>query len=311
MSRRALALIVGTLLAAAVLAALLRRADLASLRDAAGALPLWGWCAAAAGLVASYLLRALRLQAEWGPRVGTRFVDCLHLMLVHNAAVNLLPMRAGEAGYPWLLQRRFGVPILESSASLLRLRVQDLLLLALLAIALLVPHGPWLALVAALAIVAGWRALAPTLVSAAGTRAADDKLAALSRTALRALLAPAASPSAARTSWLCAAANWAVKIVAIGGLLAALAGLALPSGVRGALGGELAALLPLQGPAGLGSYEGAVWATVALHDRSAPAQLGLAALAVHLFALAVGLVAAAVVHASAPAPAMRTQGESS
>jgi hypothetical protein len=52
-SRRALALVVGSLLAAAVLAALLRRADLAALRDAAGALPLWGWCAAAAGLVAS------------------------------------------------------------------------------------------------------------------------------------------------------------------------------------------------------------------------------------------------------------------
>ena len=132
------------------------------------------------------------------------------------------------------------------------------------------------------------------------------------RTALRALLAPAASAATARWSWACAAANWAVKVVALGGLLATLAGVSLVSGLRGALGGELAAVLPLQGPAGLGTYEGGVWAAVALHDRSALTQLGIAALAVHLFVLVVSLAAAAVAHAaSSDKGALRTQEGSS
>jgi|KBSSwiStaDraftv2_1062776.scaffolds.fasta_scaffold03865_15 uncharacterized membrane protein YbhN (UPF0104 family) len=312
MNRRALAVVLGALLAVVLLAALLRHADLAALRAAAAALPLWAWLAAALGLLASYALRALRLQAEWGPRVGARFGDCLHLMLLHNAAVNLLPMRAGEAGYPWLLRRRFGVAIVDSSASLLRLRLQDLLLLGALALALFVPNGVPLAIAAVAAAITVWVAGARVLADAAVPQATDGRVAGLLRTALRALLAPAASAAAARWGWACAAANWSVKIVALGGLLATLAGVSLVSGLRGALGGELAAVLPLQGPAGLGTYEGGVWAAVALHDRSALTQLGIAALAVHLFVLVVSLAAAAVAHAaSSDKGALRTQEGSS
>lgn len=310
MSRRGAAVLLAGALAVVVLALLLRGADLAALGAAASALPAWGWLAAIAGLLASYGLRALRLQTEWGPRVAARFLDCLHLMLVHNAAVNLLPMRAGEAGYPWLLHRRFGVPVGDAAASLLRLRLQDAMLLALLAIALLVPHGAALAAVAALGAVAAWLGAAPIFAAAALPRVDDGRIARALRRTLRLLFAPRQSRVPAWWSWACAAANWAVKIAALGGLLAALAHVSIESGLRGALGGELAAVLPLQAPAGLGSYEGGVWAAVALHDRSALAQLGVAALAVHLLALAVGLVAAALVHATrSGTTALATQGE--
>jgi len=302
----------GGALAVVLLAALLRDADLVALARAAVTVPAWGWVLAALGLLASYALRALRLQAEWGPRIGARYRDCLHLMLVHNAAVNLLPMRAGEAGYPWLLHRRFGVPVQEAAASLLRLRGQDVLVLAVLGLALLVPHGPVVAALATVAVALAWIAFGRALAAFAQARADDHRAVQALRVAVRTLLARPAGARATAASWACAAANWIVKIGALGGLLAALAAVGRASGLRGALGGELAAVLPLQGPAGLGTYEGGVWAAVALHDRSALAQLGAAALSIHLFALVVGLAAAASVQvAMSNATALHAQGGTS
>ena len=301
-ARHTLVVLAGGVLAALILWALLRGADLRALRAGAAALPVWAWLAAVLGLLASYALRALRLQTEWGPRVGARFVDCLHLMLVHNAAVNLLPMRAGEAGYPWLLHRRFGVPVAAAAASLLRLRLQDVIVLGLFAIALLVPHGPAVAAGLAVAALALALTCGPALVAAAAPRTSDSDAAAVVRAGVRALISDRADAGASGWSWACAVANWLVKITALGGLLAALAHLSWLPALRGAIGGELAAVLPLQGPAGLGTYEGAVWAAVALHDRSGLAQLGAAALFIHLFALVVGLAAAAAVHAGSPRP---------
>ena len=65
------------------------------------------WAVSLAGLFASYALRAERLKREWGswftaqrqPERAPGFVPCLALFLTHNAAIVVLPMRAGEAGY--------------------------------------------------------------------------------------------------------------------------------------------------------------------------------------------------------------------
>jgi hypothetical protein len=100
--------------------------------------PLWAWPLAVAGLWGSYGLRAERLRREWGTWGRTHrpearmpsLSDSVDLFLTHNAALLLLPMRAGEAGYPWLLHRRFGIPVAESVRSLVWLRLQDALVLA-------------------------------------------------------------------------------------------------------------------------------------------------------------------------------------
>jgi uncharacterized membrane protein YbhN (UPF0104 family) len=99
-----------------------------------------------------------------------------------------------------------------------------------------------------------------------------------------------------------------VKLLALGGLLAALSGLAPREGITGALGGELAGVLPLQGPAGLGTYAAGVWAGAALRGRSA-SEIAAPALAVHLLSFATAVAAGAIGHAasrrrSSPSPVL-------
>lgn len=247
-ARVALALLLG----AALLAWLLHDA---ALRQAAARLPqvpmAW-WLAAAAALFASYLLRALRLRSEWRARGPVPLRACLRLVMLHSAALGWLPLRSGEIGYLWGAQRLWGVSLVEAGASLLWLRLQDMCVLGALALALLWPAPlPWRV---ALAL------LPPLLLATLWPRSAN----ALARRwpQRRWIGALAERGRSEPLGWLYCGANWACKLGAIGGLLAALAGLPPLAGLRGALGGELAGALPLQGPATLGTYEAAVWALV-------------------------------------------------
>ena len=70
------------------------------------------WLLTLCGLLASYGLRSARLQvvlsldAHHAPPqrwLGLR-TDALRVILLHNAAVNLLPMRAGELSFPLIVQ---------------------------------------------------------------------------------------------------------------------------------------------------------------------------------------------------------------
>lgn len=292
-------LLLASALGLGLLVWLLRQFDWATLAVAFRATPPWRWLVALAGLWLSYALRAERLRREWGSWFGADaqrgrgpgFLACLGLFLTHNAAIVVLPLRAGEAGYPLLMQRRFGVPVTESLKSLLWLRLQDAAVLATLAALWLPPlDAParvgWAALVGA-----GWG-----LVLLFGARA-------MGAVAAR---APAVARFQAswlahrndRAGWALCAANWVVKLAVFALLLQALAPLDFSAALRGALGGELASVLPLQGPAGLGTYEAGVWAAamlgpgVGLHE-TAPVAAG--ALALHAFALAVALASAAMI----------------
>ena len=106
------------------------------------------WLLTLGGLLTSYGLRAARLQVvmdldaaaptqtptqRQAPRrwLGLR-TDALRVILMHNAAVNLLPMRAGELSFPWLASRELGMPVSRAIACLLWMRMQDLAVLLLL-----------------------------------------------------------------------------------------------------------------------------------------------------------------------------------
>lgn len=285
--------LLGLAVAAGLLLVLLRGLDAAALRQAAGAVPPSLWLLATGAVLTSHLLRALRLQAEWHPRVGARLGSCLRLALLHNAAVVLLPMRAGELGYPWWLQRHWGVPLAESTASLLWLRLQDLLVLV--ALALLV----WLALPVAGAIVASSVVLGTTLLPSLlrQTRASLSAAGGHWQRIATRLLDAGAARRGGLSSWVYAASNWSLRLLVVGGLLTALAPLQAGEAIRAALGGELAALLPLQAPAGLGTYEAGIWAGAHLQPpllRQSLAQLAGAALLIHLWWLLVSLGAALV-----------------
>lgn len=266
--RRVVAGVLGLLLGGAALVWMGRTLDLPALRRSAATVPAWQWGLASTGILLSYALRAARLHAEWQPRTGARYAECLQLFLLHNAAAAWLPMRSGEAGYPLWLHRRWQVPPGESLRSLLWLRVQDALVLALLSATL------WTALAADWPATAALAtaALATGIVVAAGVRLTHR---------------------GSGRGWLCCLGNWVVKLAVIAAMLAAVGALPAAAALRGAVGGEWAGVLPLQAPGGLGSYEAGVW----IASGSGQATVVGAALLVHALTLGLagltGLVAIA------------------
>jgi uncharacterized membrane protein YbhN (UPF0104 family) len=257
-------LAVASVVGAALLACLGRGVDWARVGAAIRPAPWWAWTATVLGLGASYLLRALRIRAELGAWRPLAVGRCLEVMLVHNAAVNALPMRGGEAAYPWLLHRRLGVPVAQAVASLVWMRVQDVIVLGFLAAALWPGLNPALRAGGAAglaAVVLG----ALRLLARAGVRDGAPTDARPIRAARTALHALALAPRHGWRGWVFCSASWSMKLAALGALFAALSGVAPIEGWTGALGGELAGVLPLQGPAGLGTYEAGVWAGAAAH----------------------------------------------
>jgi len=272
--------------AVALVAWFLRGLDGPRLQHAAAAVPvgLWWWVMVA--VLGTHALRAARLVAEWHPRIGLRFAAAWRLQVLHNAAVNTLPMRAGEAGYAWLLHRDHGVRLSESLPSLVWLRLQDALMLL---------AWVWL-LLAPLPLV--WRVVLLLGVVWAAVRWAPRLLQQLARRLPLKLSQALASRRGGVRSWLCSAGNWSLKLLAVAALLRPLGGLDWLAGLHGALGGELAALLPLQGPAGLGTYEAGVLGGSlyggAVAGPATTASLVAAALLVHALWFATGLLAAAL-----------------
>jgi hypothetical protein len=270
---------------------LLRHADFQALARQAQALPAWLWLAAGLALIGGHLLRALRLQRQWQHLRPLGLPACLRLVLTHNAAVILMPLRSGEAGYLYLVYRHWGVSWRESAPSLLRWRLQDATVLALLAL-LLIP--PWTPVGRGLLLLCALTALVCLQRPAQAW---------LSRRWPALLPRPDGNPHAhwLSSGWLASAGNWTLKVLALGGLLAGLAGLEASSALRGALGGELAGVQPLQGPAGLGTYQAGVWLATGASD-TLQASVVAAALAVHAFALSVALGSAALAQLIAIAP---------
>jgi len=275
------------------------------------ALPLTVWLWATAGLAVSYSLRALRMRDEWASRVNMRWLDGLHLTVVHSAAINLLPMRAGEAGYPWLLHKGWQVSLIDASSSLFWLRVQDALVLCLLALMWFGPGVGPLALGARVALAAvllavlalGGKGLAAVLLARWPAEHAGrwHKLLHIGRSLL---LSAARAPA---RGWLWSLGHWSAKIGGLAVIVASLSAQPWLIAFGGALAAEGVSALPVSPPAGFGNYEAGVW--LGLHslggDASAATVLG-AALTAHIFALLIGVLAAAASPWIAPTPASTT-----
>lgn len=266
---------------------LVRHANLQALSLQASRLPPWAWVAAGIGLLAGHGMRALRLQREWRHLRPVPWRYCLRIVLTHNALVLLLPLRTGEAGYLWGVRRQWGVGWRAAGLGLLRWRLQDAAVLAVLAAGLLLPLSWQQRLLLVLAGVLVLHLVLPPLWSWLVKRHGGGHSGVPAGGGFWAGL-PAST------------ANWSFKVLANGGLLAALSGLPVLTALRAALGGELAGVQPLQPPAGLGTYEAGVW--LAAHVPAVQTQAVVAAaIAVHAFSLAVALVAAGVMQLLLPA----------
>jgi lysylphosphatidylglycerol synthase-like protein len=295
----------------ALLGWLLSRTPLAPVIEAIQRPSITIWLITLCGLLTSYGLRGARLQVvlsldeqhtqpkRW---LGLR-TDVLRVILLHNAAVNLLPMRAGELSFPWLAARELKLPVPRALVCLMWMRLQDLAVLLGLGLAfwpglsLLMRASGLLGLVVCWH--GGWWLLRRLLTRPTPRASLPAKGWGLVANLEAAMLEPSHHRPAA---WGLTLANWALKLAAGATLLSAISRTSWPIAWGGALGGELAAIFPLQGPAGFGTYEAGVWAGMAtLLDHESPqlAHVVGAALALHVCFLICAVCAAGVAAALA------------
>lgn len=273
--------LLGAALGALLAYFLLRQVELALILEPLRQVPPMVWALAGTGWFLSFVFRAARLQQEWRPLRQVALTQALRIVLLHNASVLLLPFRAGEAAYPVLTRAAFGSSWAQAVRSLLWLRFQDAVVLAVLGVGLWPDLSGALrtgALLLGLALLLSLYLLRKRLLSAQGWLAR---------------LAPVLERASWQSGWGWSAANWLTKLLVVGLMLSAMLPASWLTGMQGALGGELMALLPLQGPAGLGTYEAGVWLAL-MHTPLPMGQVALAALAAHIFCLLLSLGLGAV-----------------
>ncbi len=252
------------------------------------------------GLVAlsalSYGLRAVRVYDYYRPRLAGAFLSVLRLSVLHNAANNLLPMRAGEMVFPWLMRRYFGHGLLDATAALLWIRFLDLHFLALIGLFILGLRQPsWIWWAAAILWVAGLMLFVPLarVLSARPTGLGSGPWARIGQFLLRVMRAAPSEPVIIVRVYLWTALTWILKLLAFAGVLQHFLPIEPWRVLTGVMGAELSTVLPFHGIAGSGTYELAVVA--ALTPLGVDPRLALAgAVNLHLFLLGVTLLLGAL-----------------
>lgn len=246
---------------------------------------LLAWAFALTAL--SYLLRAVRVYDFFGDLVRGRFSAVLRLSVLHNTANNLLPMRAGEVLFPWLMRRYFGHGFLAAGASLLWIRLLDLHVLGLAGLVVLWLRDPaWLWSILAL----GWIGLLP--VTAKLIQYAANKPGGSGRMWRIARFIAESGPEQPQLIgrlYLWTALSWLLKLLAFAAVLQHFVAAEFWKVLAGVLGAELSSVLPFHGIAGAGSYELASVAAMVPFGVSATNAL-TGAVNLHLFLLGTTLI---------------------
>ena len=220
----------------ALLAWIFAQGQWTELGEALTSLPLGTVLIAALGFALSYVLRALRVWDEFRHGGEGRFGACLRIVLMHNAMVNIVPFRGGEAAFPLLLRQTFGTPLGRAVASLFWFRLQDAFVV--LCLALLV----WPGLSPAVRALGVGSAVALAVWLPRWARRAHDWHDGSPWHARLARVRDAFADSTrhARFGWLWTISNWSVKLAAQAWLLSVVVDRAVTIGAAGALGAELA-----------------------------------------------------------------------
>ena len=267
------------------------------------------WAAVPAALIAlvvaaqlaSYGLRALRIYLAEASIPRHAYPQALRLILLNNALNLLLPARTGEASFPLLMQRWFGVPLAQGAGTLLWLRLLDLNILATLAALTLLPallsrvdaleQSLWFTRPLALAC-AGLPLLAPLLARRALHRLGDAATGWRARARQAVLGVPHTFAAVWRDLGLTWAA-WLIKLAGLTAVYALLAKLHPATALLGVIGGDLSTVLPLHTPGGFGTYEAGVIAFASPLAAPTPALLA-AAVNLHVLVLGIALAAGGV-----------------
>ncbi len=252
---------------------------------------------AAALVMASYGVRALRLYDYCRDQMQRRFHLALKLTLQHNLWNNMLPMRTGEASFPLLMARYFYIPLMISVSTLLWFRVLDMHTLVACALAAL--GGLWLNGAAAAALLAVWMAL-PWAGYRLGIRRAGrmgeiHATAGLSRLLHHLAASLPASPRDFWRAWGWTLVNWGVKFAGLVWVLQQFIHGPLAAAVLGVIAGDSTSVLPIHGVAGAGTYEAGIVAGLTAAAAGIPTPTAVAgAVNVHLFILSAAVVGGAL-----------------
>jgi uncharacterized membrane protein YbhN (UPF0104 family) len=252
---------------------------------------------AVCGMLFSYGVRALRIYLAERDIPRGQYLACLRLILINNVVNLLLPARSGEASFPILMKRWFGIDPARATGTLIWLRLLDLHVLATVGAAC--AAGGWLGASAGLSrlawAAAGAAAVSPPLLFAlrgplkAWGESHGGKLPLLLSRVLGGL--PHRTSGLALDlglSWL----SWGIKLTALGWVLSRLAQIPQLLGTLGAIGGDLSTVLPVHAPGGFGTYEAGVIALLA--PGATPSGVLLAgAVNLHLLVLTTALLAGA------------------
>ncbi len=273
-----------------------QRLDWQPLLAAWRSFPPWLLAACLLLVFSGYLLRARRFHLLSSRQTGGRFHHYLAINIWHTAAINWLPMRLGEALYPWLMHHFFRHSPLEAGGTLLWLRLLDLFALLWLAgLGWAWLQAPaWLPVLALslLLLPLGWW-LQQGLRGCLATRdSAQSRWPGWLEKVLDGF------PRQNRDYWHLAGltwAAWAVKLMAFVLAASHFSSLSVGQLLPGILLAELASSLPIQGLAGFGTYEAAMVLGLSWGGNSVPAgpvmnTLLAAAINLHLFILASSLL---------------------
>lgn len=234
----------------------------------------WGWAAilrqwqAAGGttvalaialLVATYFVRAHRIQDYFPRETRGRFVWLFRVTQVHNLLNTMLPFRLGETSFPLLMRSEFGVPIARGTAALLVMRLLDMhALLAAAGVGLVLQSGhraaaaglwlcflllPVLAFPLRMPVMRLADRLTPRRLSGLIDRLAEG--------------VPQDWPGFLRV-WALTVVNWGVKMAVLAWVLRIMGVAPFAATFGAALGGELSSVLPVHAPGGVGTYPASI-----------------------------------------------------
>ncbi|WP_434358902.1 flippase-like domain-containing protein [Parasalinivibrio latis] len=250
----------------------------------------------AVSILLSYGLRAWRLYSELNRRGSeAHFGQTLEIIVYNTALNNLLPARTGEASFPILLNRRFGISAYDGSALLLLFRLGDLAGLCLLgAVALALSpvgvSGPAAAVFALPAL----GLLFLSLFHRPLKRWCESHPS-LPAFVLKTLNALSWSFPSSALHWLAFLAQtlliWVLKLAGLVLTVAVMTGSPWLVATLGVIGGELASAMPFNLPGNLGTYQaGYALTALAGADQALIASMVSASIAIHMTLVFVSLL---------------------
>jgi membrane-associated phospholipid phosphatase/uncharacterized membrane protein YbhN (UPF0104 family) len=240
-------------------------------------------------VLASYVIRALRLVFYFEEIAIQHSLRCVRLSVIHNLYNNLLPMRTGELSFPVLMAGAFDIDYRRSLSSLLWLRVLDLFaILTIGAISLfLVLRIELLAIVVALLGLTLPLWLANWIEwTSGGLLRSLPKLAQTLQT-LRGGW-PANRIQFWR-AWGWTVLNWLVKLIAFAMVFQWFVEMPTTNALIAIVGAEASSVLPIHSIAGFGTYESGAWLGLSLLGEVTNNALA-AAINLHLFILGMTIV---------------------